>query len=127
MKAKTFLGCLILPVLVSCGGFKNDSIRNFIPGTYTRFTQHEYGTMHDTVLINLLNRNGEIYEVTTKWRYARVLDGKPIEPEYKKQVYSAFYSDKNKVLQVIETGEIYSFDSDKKVLYAGSTKYQKIK
>ena len=127
MKTQAFPWCLMLLTVISCGRSEEDAIRNFMPGIYTRFTQHEYGTVHDTVVINLLNRNGEIYEVATKWRYARVLDGKPIEPEYKKQVYAAIYSEKNKVLQVIETGEIYSFDPDKKVLYASSTKYQKIK
>lgn len=127
MKLILFLHIMILLVICSCGSFSaTDEVKEFIPGTYTRFSQHEYGTEHDTMIITLQNSSANEYKILRKWKYERVLDGSAIEPEYKRVTTSGIYSVKNKVLQETETGVLFSFDVKGKLLFNGSTKYQKL-
>lgn len=98
-----------------------------IPGTYTRVFQQEFGTMYDTVVISLLNESANVFKVISKWRYDRILDGKPIEPEYKTYIHSAIFYEGSKLLRDNETGNFYSFDIENNILYEGATKYQKLK
>ncbi len=104
-----------------------DEVKESIPGTYIRSTQHEYGTEHDTVVIILQNETVNEYKLTRRWKYERVLDGKPIEPEYKSTSTTAVYDAKAGMLKETETGDGYTFDTKEKVMFAGSTKYQKLK
>ena len=127
MKLILFLHIMILIVICSCGSFSaTDEVKEFIPGTYTRFSQHEYGTEHDTMVITLQNSTANEYKILRKWKYERVLDGSAIEPEYKRVTTSGIYSSKNKILQETETGDLFSFDVKGKLLFNGSTKYQKL-
>lgn len=127
MKLILFLHIVILVVICSCGSFSTtDKVKEFIPGTYTRFSQHEYGTEHDTMVITLQNSTANEYKILRKWKYERVLDGSAIEPEYKRMTTSGIYSVRNKVLQETETGDLFSFDVKGKLLFNGSTKYQKL-
>ena len=127
MKLILFLHIVILVVICSCGSFSvTDEVKEFIPGTYARFSQHEYGTEHDTMVITLQNSTANEYKILRKWKYERILDGSAIEPEYKRMTTSGIYSVRNKVLQETETGDLFSFDVKGKLLFNGSTKYQKL-
>ena len=128
MKHLVFIYILSVILLVSCvGPFEKDPIQQFIPGTYIRFSSHEFGTEHDTLFIRLQNESINEYLITRRWKYARVMDGKTIEPEYKILTTSAIYNKDAKLLEENDTGNRYSFDMDKEVLFAGTTKYQKLK
>ena len=128
MKHLVFIYILSFVLLVSCvGPFQKDPIQQFIPGTYIPFSSHEFGTEHDTLLIRLQNESTNEYLITRRWKYARIMDGKALEPEYKSLATSAIYNKDDKLLQETDTGNQYSFDMDKEVLFAGTTKYQKIK
>jgi hypothetical protein len=116
-----------LVAIISCTNNLPDGIENFIPGTYIRFSQHEYGTEHDTLVITVQNSSANEYRIMRKWKYERVLDGNRIEPEYKRTETSGIYSAKDKILQETETGDIISFDVKRNLLLTGSTEYQKIK
>lgn len=101
-------------------------VLDFIPGTYIRFSQHEFGTEYDTLVISLQNSSASEYKILRKWKYERVLDGQPIEPEYKRVITAAIYSTENKFLRETETGDTYSFDTKEKLLFNGPIKYKKL-
>ena len=117
--------CLVL--LYSCGMIiTKDEVREFIPGTYIRFSHHEFGTEHDTLVITIQNQSANEYKIIRKWKYERVLDGLPMKAEYKRLTTSGIYNTQHKLLQETETGDLYSFDVKGKLLFNGPTKYQKL-
>lgn len=129
MKAALFLLILLVgTTLLSCGnGTSADEVKTNIPGTYVRASQHEYGKEFDTLVVSLQNEAANEYKVNRRWQYERVLDGKAIEPEYKSTTTTAVYDEAAKQLKETETGDTYSFDPATKSLFAGSTKYEKLK
>lgn len=114
-------------VLTSCTGSVKDEVKEFIPGTYIRAAEHEFGAEHDTLVFTLQNASANEYKVERRWLYARVLDGKPLTPEYKQTSEAAVYNTDTKMLQETQTAETYSFDPTQKAVFAGTTKYQKLK
>ena len=113
--------------LWACNSIVKEKVKDFIPGTYIRSSQHEYGTEHDTVIITLQNQSADEYKIERRWKYERMLDGKPVEPEYKQTTNSGIYNPESKILQESSTLEQYTFDIKQKALFVGSTKYQKLK
>ncbi len=103
-----------------------DEVEEFIPGTYIRFSQHEFGIEYDTLVISLQNESALEYRILRKWKYERVLDNQKIEPEYKRSFTSGFYNIKDRVLRENETGDIYSFDVKQRTLFNGPIKYHKL-
>jgi len=123
---KISFSIVVILLLTACNTHSEiDTMKDFIPGKYVRFSQHEFGTENDTIVISLQNKKANEYKIARRWKYKRVLDGKAIEPEYKNTITSAIFNEANKLLQETETGDSYSFDTKQKILFAGSTKYQK--
>jgi hypothetical protein len=118
---------ILLVIFCSCNAITKDETESFIPGTYIRSSRHEFGKENDTLIISLQNANARQYRIERKWRYQRVLDGKPIEPEYKITAASGTYSDKEHLLVESTTGLEYSFDIKRNLLFAGTNQYKKIK
>jgi hypothetical protein len=112
--------------VISCQSIFKDPTDKFIPGTYVRSSQHEFGKEHDTLIISLQNKNANQYKIERRWTYERVLDGKPIEPEYKQTTTSAVYNEKEHVLNETATDLEYSFEIKRGYLFAGTTQYNKI-
>lgn len=125
MKYLFILHLLLVAALYGCRD-KPDPVQEFIPGTYIRFSQHEYGNEYDTLTISIQNAGADEYSIIRKWKYERIIDGEKIEPEYKRSVTTAVYDSKHKLLQEFETGNIYSFDVREKILFNGPVKYQKL-
>lgn len=113
-----FIGCVLRNSI--------NKDRAEIPGTYIRFSQQEYGTEYDTLVVTLQNSLSNEYKIVRKWKYERVLDGGKIEPEYKRTITTAIYNEDYKILRETETGDIYSFDFTAKILFNGPVKYQKL-
>ena len=127
MKIIFLLHIEALLLICSCDSLiSKDEIKEFIPGTYIRFSQHEFGTEYDTLVITLQNKTASEYKILRKWKYERVLDGSAIEPEYKRLTTSGIYDAKHKLLQETETGNQFSFDVKGKLVFIGPTKYQKL-
>lgn len=112
---------------VACNGIMKDEVKEFIPGIYTRNAETEFGKAYDTLVISLQNKSANEYKILRKWRYDRVLDGKPIPPEYKVTETSGIYDADKKQLQETETFEFFTFDVENKLLYNGANKFTKIK
>jgi hypothetical protein len=117
----------VLFLLSACSNTESDAIKEFIPGTYIRSAEHEFGAEHDTVIVYLQNSAANEFKLVRKWKYERVLDGKRIEPEYKNTSTSAIFNTYSKLLQETETADTYSFDRKQKAMFAGTTKYIKLK
>lgn len=122
--AALFIYCLLI---IGCTGTAKDETKEFIPGTYIRSAEHEFGAEHDTIVFTLQIPSANEFKIERRWKYARVLDGKPIEPEYKQTSVSAVYNAETKLLQETQTAETYTFDPKQKAMFAGTTKYQKLK
>lgn len=125
MKILILIHVLLLLLLTFCKT-SSDPISRFIPGTYIRFSQHEFGTEYDTLVISFQNKTVHEYQILRKWKYERILDGKVIEPEYKKHFTTAVYDSETKLLRETETGKTYSFDKQNKLLFNGTIKYKKL-
>ncbi len=121
------LVCLMLCLTYGChlkNG--NDPVQEFIPGTYIRFSAHEFGKEYDTLVITLQNKNAGEYKITRRWNYERVLDGAAIEPEYKLTKTTVVFEPKHQLLREIETGSVYTFDVGTNLLFNGPIKYRKL-
>ena len=125
---KILLMALIVALLLyRCGLIRiKDEVQEFIPGTYIRFSEQEYGTEYDTLVISLQNKTANQYRILRKWKYERVLDREKIKPEYKRSFTTGTYNSTHKLLQENETGDIFSFDVKQKILFNGPVKYQKL-
>lgn len=114
--------------IYSCNSFSSkDELQEFIPGTYARQSEGEFGKSYDTLVISLQNKAANQFKIIRRWRYDRVLDGKPIEPEYKITETSAVYDATAKTLQESETLEVFTFDIKKQLLFDGPNQFVKIK
>lgn len=104
-----------------------DTAEKNLPGTYVRFSKHEYGSENDTLVITLQNEEAHQYLIVRKWMYVRILDGKTLEPEFKVVRTSAVLNEDLKLLKEEETGESYSFDTRENAIFSGTIKYNKLK
>ena len=122
-----FLISIVCTVMLGCGLVSSiDKVEEFVPGTYIRFSSHEFGKEYDTLTITLQNEAVKEYKILRKWKYERILDGKPLEPDYKRESTTAIYHRADKVLQDTESGSLYSFNVKEKVLFNGDIKYKKL-
>lgn len=123
-----FFICIVAAFLFTgCTSSESDAIKDFIPGTYIRSAQTEFGKAYDTLFITLQNKSANEYKIQRRWRYDRVLDGKPLEPEYKITETSGLYDVEKNLLQETETLEFFSFDTKNKLMFNGANKFTKIK
>jgi hypothetical protein len=127
MKPLIFVSIVTAFIFARCTSPESNAIKEFIPGTYIRSAQTEFGKEYDTLIITLQNRSANEYKIQRRWKYDRVLDGKPIEPEYKLTETSGLYDGEKKTLQETETLEFFTFDVEKKLLFNGANKFTKIK
>mgnify|MGYP001412525921 CR=1 FL=1 len=117
---------LLVMLCYSCRELTRDPVREFIPGIYIRFSQHEFGHEYDTLVITPQNKSAGEYAILRKWKYERVLDGIWLEPEYKRTKTTGLYNTQHKLLRETESGSIYNFDVTEKILFNGPVKYQKL-
>ena len=103
-----------------------DPVRAFIPGTYIRFSEHEYGHEYDTLQIQAPANRSTHYTIMRRWKYERLVDGMPIEPEYHVTRISAYYLPQQHVLHITRTGQLLSFDVGAGVLKMDTVNYKKL-
>ena len=129
MKRNVLLGFTIsLCLLSACAGpASQDGTSAPLTGTYIRAAQHEFGKEYDTLVVTLRNEASSQYRIVRNWLYERIRDGQALEPEYKTTSGTAIYDHDAKTLKDEKTGIIYSVDPSGQKLYAGSTRYDKLK
>jgi hypothetical protein len=120
MRTLIVLHLIMLVAISACRESKLDPIPGFIPGTYIRYTEHEFGHEFDTLVIH---RHSDLYTIERRWKYERILDGQPIEPEYKRTITTGIWN--KGILAEQQTGTYYSFDPKQNCLFSGETRYIK--
>lgn len=124
---KGFVVMLFIALLLfGCKDFLVDRTKLFIPGTYIRFSQHEFGKEYDTITISLEDETAEAYKIVRSWRYERTLDGELLEPEYKVVKTMGYYQRATSHLWENGSGTIYVFDPEKFILKNGTINYKKL-
>lgn len=114
-------------IILSCNTSDRDETLEFIPGTYVRAGQNEFGKEFDTLVISLQNPAAKEFKIQNRWHYIRQVEGEANVPEYKVKETSGIYNAETKLLEQAETLDHYSFDVKKKVLFDGTNKFKKIK
>lgn len=127
MKLSTLLVASALVYLSSCTSAEKDVIIEFIPGTYVRTGQNEFGKEFDTLVITTQNPAAKEFKIQNRWHYIRQVEGEANVPEYKVKETSGIYNAETKLLEEAETLEHYSFDVKENVLFDGTNKFKKIK
>ena len=113
-----FMGCGLIRI--------KDQLQRFIPGTYIRFSQHEFGKEYDTLVISLQSAAANEYKIVRRWKYERQVIGQRMEPAYQIKASAAIFDTTHHLLQEITTGRIYIVDVSGKCLFSGTVKYTKL-
>ncbi len=117
----------ILILLTSCQLIQQpeESIKS-VPGTYTRYSEHEFGIEYDTLVIKVMHKQNQFFTIERRWKYQRILDGKKLAEDYKLIKNTGRYIPASKQINVSETGETYYFNLKQKTILTGSIQYQKL-
>jgi hypothetical protein len=126
MKKYLFISGMLL-LLLACETNKSDEIREFIPGTYARFSDHEMRKEYDTIKIDVISEAGNNYRLIRSSSFQRKLDGKEFPWEYTKEEWTGVYDENKRVLNETRKGKVISFVPEKNILLVGTTEYKKLK
>jgi hypothetical protein len=118
------LGCVFL--IFGCHS-KADVVQAFIPGTYTRFSDHEMRTEYDTLRIERLRESGNYYRIVRSLTFQKKLDGKAFPWQSTKEEWSALFDELDQVLKEFHKGHILVFIPEENKLLVSTTEYKKIK
>ena len=113
--------CLVAAIY-GCRDARPVMIQEFIPGTYIRFSSHEFGKEYDTLAITLLNATANEYNITRRWRYERT----DLPSNYQLIITAGIYYPKDNILEDMESGDLLTFDPNQNCLFIGTLKYQKL-
>jgi hypothetical protein len=116
----------ILTLLSACTPVV-DKTESFIPGTYIRTVEDEFGTAWDTLIIAIQNKEAKEYRIEERWLIKRVLDGKAQEPEYKTMQTTAIYLPERQLLQETQTMLALTFNLENNTMNRGTNLFTKIK
>jgi hypothetical protein len=114
-------------IISSCNTSGKDEIMDFIPGTYVRTGQNEFGKEFDTLVITIQNPAAKEFKIQNRWHYIRQVEGEANVPEYKVKETSGIYNAETRLLEEAETLDHYSFDVKEKALFNGTNMFKKIK
>lgn len=105
---------------------RKDEILSFIPGTYIAYYENDFHKTHDTLIIQENTTAQNVYEITRRYYYTTVVDGRELTPTYKKEALTALFDKEHNILTDQQHGSIISFDIKQKTLKRGSREYKKI-
>lgn len=129
MKSKfCFFGVFVLPVLMTaCSGNKGDSVRDFVPGTYTREIKNEFTVGNDSLIIKVLDEAGGTYLIEHRSGYEQRIDGKEIPRAVKSEKWTGAYDEVHHQVEVWQQGKVFTFLPERKMLISGGgTEYKKV-
>jgi hypothetical protein len=114
-------------IISGCSTSSKDETMEFIPGTYVRTGQNEFGKEFDTLVITIQNPTAKEFKIQNRWHYIRQVEGEANVPEYKVKETSGIYDAETKLLEEAETLDHYTFDIKEKAVFDGTNKFKKIK
>jgi recombinational DNA repair ATPase RecF len=124
MKNLAFIALAILGLLSACTS--GNAVTNFIPGTYVSQAQSEFSVANDTLIIEAARNTGNLYLITRKTGYRRIVDGKVQSLGHKVKHWTGEWDTQQQILQVMQTGNTFIFQPDQHNLLNGSSKYRKL-
>ncbi len=110
--------------LYACSANNRNAVQDFIPGAYVREVSNEMSIGRDTLQISVVSSTS--YRIIHSGTYQRIKDGKLLKPEHISEKWTALFDEKEGVLNEAKRGRVLSFDPGKRLLYVGSSPYQKI-
>lgn len=129
MKSKLFfLSAFVLVfMMTSCGGNKEDSLRDFVPGTYIRSIKNEFTVGSDSIIISVLDKSGGTYLIEHRSGYEQRIDGKVIPKVLKVEKWTGAYDNLHHQVEVWQQGKVFTFLPERNVLISGGgTEYKKV-
>jgi hypothetical protein len=124
---KTITTLFSLFFFAACSAPEEDTVRDFIPGTYVRFFDHELRREYDTLRIEAISERGNNYRLLKSMSFQQKLDGQAMPWRRKEEEWAAIWDEKTKVLHETRKGKVISFAPEKGLLFVGTTQYKKIK
>ena len=121
------ISLLIVAFFIACNGLQGkDEIITFIPGTYIAYYENEFHKTHDTLIIQENTAAQNVFEITRRYYYTTVIDGRELTPTYKKEAMTALFDKEHNILTNKQHTYIISFKLTNKTLKKGNREYKKI-
>ena len=124
---KVIFSFVVICLLLSCDTMKGDEMKDFIPGTYVRFSDHEMRTEYDTLTIEAVRGADNQYRLIRTSYFQKKLDDRKFPWENSKEELMAIYDEDTKFLKELKKGKVISFFPQEFVLHVGTTEYKKLK
>ena len=112
----------IAGILVACHSISSN--KDFIPGTYTNHAESPYSQADDTLTITVTGSDN-IYLVTRRTGYRRILNGKPDRLQHQLKKWTATWDTQKRQLVILQTGGILTFPQSGNSLLYGSSEYRR--
>lgn len=100
--------------------------KDFIPGTYTRFSESEFSKAWDTLRISAYEKDQGTFVVQQHTGFQRIVNEKVQPKEYKSTKVVTVFDENTKQLQDMKTGKLYTFAPAQGTVLAGSAEYKKL-
>lgn len=126
MKMITLLTLVIL--MMGCNGLLHpDTVKPFIPGTYSAAWKTPFSESRDTLLIAAGSENGsEGFLITRRTQLTFTNAAKKRAPEYSIAKWTGTYNTTDKTLLINGNGRVLSFDPTGKTMRMGVIIYKKL-
>lgn len=124
MRKITFLLVISALGLAACNS--GSAVKDFIPGTYVSQAQSEFSVANDTLVIEPAKSADNLYLVTRKTGYRRIVNGKVQAAEHKVKHWTGEWDTQRQVFQVMQTGNTFIFQPDQHGLLNGNSTYKKL-
>lgn len=124
MKLTTSSLCILISYMMSCNRISNDTVMDFIPGTYERTINNEYSKGQDRLIVK--QQHGNVYMIEKRSAIVRIRDGRELPVKYDTAVWTGIYDSKDQVIYEQRKGKIISFKPKENKLLVGASVYRKV-
>jgi hypothetical protein len=111
-------------ILAACQN--NNSVGDFIPGTYVNQAQSEFSVANDTLVITKAANTDYIYLITRKTGFRRIAEGKLSPLKHQVKHLTGNWDPVKQVMQLMQNETTLIFQPDQNKLFIGSNTYWKL-
>lgn len=111
--------------MTGCNNAGEGAIKQFIPGTYTRFADGEYSKAWDTIIINPFDEERKTYLVVKRVGFQKIRGGRLQPKEHDSGRSVVVYHPTTFQLQDPVSGKLYTFSPGSRTVLVGSVLYDK--
>jgi|GEM_PF-758679 hypothetical protein len=126
MKKPFIFKILLLPIslLAACGN--HHKTIDFIPGTYVNQAQSAYSIANDTLVIAKDAATGNIYHVTRKTGFRRIVNWKLLPAAHQVKTLTGLLDEQKQILQITQNGILLLFQPEQNKLTIQNSEYKKL-